>query len=202
MQTDYKVFSEKLFKSLAYHTLKMKLTKETWNEQYDQGKWDYVDNTSESCRASIIGFYCNRFNNSPDILDVGCGKSVVRNYIKFKTYIGLDISETATKHLKNQNIEIINTDAEKFTTEKKFDIIIFGEILYYVNNKILEQYQDYLNEDGYFIISLWDHPKTRELWISINEQYECVDSIELKNHKTNNKWLIGIFKTKEIKDKK
>jgi len=95
--------------------------------------------------------------------------------------------------------------AEEFTTNKRFNVIILSEVLYYTDaHQILEKYEEYLEENGIFIISVWIHPKTKELWEWINTVYINIDSFELQNHQTNNRWYIGTFKpkTKEMKKNK
>ena len=179
----------------------MKLIKEDWEIQYSRGKWDYLNSIKESSRYAIIGFYSNWFHDFPSVLDVGCGFGSVVNYLKYKYYLGIDISEVALqKANKKENCYFLNRDAEKFTTTKKFDIIIFNEILYYLDAiNIIKKYEEYLHFNGFFVISIWDHPKTKLIWELINLRYDCIDSLQLLHNQTNNKWHLGIFKCQNSK---
>lgn len=96
------------------------LTKK-WDKEYSQGKWDYLTSLSESGRNAIIGMYCNYFHSGAEILDVGCGVGSITKYIKFKNYLGIDISKVALKKAKSKkvkNCKFINISAEEFFAKK------------------------------------------------------------------------------------
>ncbi len=175
-------------------------SKEDWEKQYTEGKWNHLDTLEESGRYAIIGLYCNWFHKQPDVLDVGCGTGIITNYIKFKNFLGIDISEDAIqKANKKENCAFLATNAEEFRTDKKFDVIIFNEILYYLDAiKIMKKYEEFLNPEGIFVISIWENPRTKLVWDLIEFEYDCKDYIQVVNKKTDNKWHVGIFKTKQL----
>jgi 2-polyprenyl-3-methyl-5-hydroxy-6-metoxy-1,4-benzoquinol methylase len=174
-----------------------------WNREYLQGKWDHLTSLSECGRNAIIGMYCNYFHRRTEILDVGCGIGNITKYIKFKNYLGIDISKVALKKAKSKkikNCKFINVSAEEFFTKKKFDIIIFNEVLYYLDAlAILNKFESFLKKDGFFVISMWENPKTLKLWKKIEKTYNCIDSTKVIHMKSGNKWNVGIFTIKKSK---
>ncbi len=174
----------------------VKLTKENWDEQFSQGQWDSLASLKEAGHNAIIAMYCHFLCVEAEILDVGCGLANITNFLKFKYYLGIDISEVAiqkAKEKKNGEFQCVNAD--DFNTDKKFDIIIFNEVLYYLDALgTLKKFETYLTEKGFFVISVWKHPQTMRLWDEINKIYFRLDSTEI-SHK-DNQWIIGVYKRK------
>lgn len=169
----------------------MKITKEIWDTQYQQGVWNYLP--SESARNEIIGNLCKKCFSYPTILDVGCGFGNLVEYLTFQTYLGIDISHVPLPSRKREKVEFQSVSAEEFDTEKRFEIIIFNEILYYINAiKILEKYEQFLSDQGVFIISMWEHPKTLILWEKIKRGYGSVEWRSVSDAK--NTWNIGVLR--------
>jgi len=60
------------------------------------------------------------------------------------------------------------TEAEKFHPEVTFDVIVFNEMIYYVNHEeTMIKYAKFLNPGGIFIISVWFSKKIDYLRKSI-----------------------------------
>lgn len=175
-------------------------SKEDWEKQYVGGEWDRLDSLKEASRYAIMGLYCNWFHKQPNVLDVGCGTGVIVNYLKFKNFLGIDISEDAIqKANKKENCAFLATNAEEFRTDKKFDVIIFNEVIYYFDAiKIMKKYEEFLNPDGIFLISIWENPRTKLVWDLIEFEYDCKDYIQLTHKDADNKWHVGIFKAKQL----
>tara|TARA_B100000902_G_C27168708_1_gene842617 strand:- start:1 stop:672 length:672 start_codon:yes stop_codon:yes gene_type:complete len=98
------------------------------------------------------------------ILEVGCGLGYVVDLIaRNNQYIkvsGSDISkraiQVAKKKFPNYNFFVSDITSRKTVTDKKFDIVIFNQILWYIleklDNSILNSHF-ILKNKGYFVIS-------------------------------------------------
>ena len=62
------------------------------------------------------------------------------------------------------------TDCETFTPHKKFDVIVFNEMLYYTDHvETMKHYRKFLEPGGIFVISIWFSKKIDYLRKSIFE---------------------------------
>lgn len=171
-----------------------KLTKEHWDSQYQQGKWDHLLSASEAKRNNVIGEFCRKYHDHPTILDVGCGFGNLVQYLTFQTYLGMDLSAVPLPPDPPPLVQFIAQSAEEFHTDRKFDLIIFNEILYYVEAfEILKKFGQFLSPNGFFIISLWVHPKTILLWEEVQRRYDALEKTEVRDEASGNRWNIGIF---------
>ena len=140
------------------------VTESTWNTQYKQGKWDYLETVSiERARNAVISVFADKYAHNGSLLDVGCGSGVLHMHLapdQQSKYVGIDVSADAITIAKRQypqghymtaTLEAFRTPVEQPT----FDVIVFNEVLYYVQHKIvIEQYMKYLSRHhGIIIIS-------------------------------------------------
>lgn len=134
---------------------------EKWDGEYQAGKWDHLENDkSEAARLNIIGDYCNKIKPAGKILDVGCGMGKLWDYLSLgwqAGYLGIDCSREAIGlGQKKRPAKLEQCLAENFTADTKFDVIVFSELLYYVNlRKGIARYLGFLAPSGLIIISLW-----------------------------------------------
>ena len=74
-------------------------------------------------------------------------------------YVGVDISKEAVRIAKTKRkspLKFVHAQAHMFQPTHKFDMIIFSEMLYYVEHeKILAQYGKYLTPNGVIVISIF-----------------------------------------------
>jgi SAM-dependent methyltransferase len=79
-------------------------------------------------------------NKKSDILEIACGPGIGSDCINesSKSYIGIDIDKELVKIAKENNpkveFKILNIESNNFFQDKKFDIIIIFEAIYYMNN--------------------------------------------------------------------
>jgi 2-polyprenyl-3-methyl-5-hydroxy-6-metoxy-1,4-benzoquinol methylase len=165
-------------------------TEEDWNRQFSKGKWEYIGRVAvERARSSVIvGVFAK---DKQRVLDVGCGEGLLSDYLteeQRKHYTGIDISREAIKIAKKKrpNRNFVVSTAEAYVPPAPFDVVIFNEMLYYVDQEsILKKYssEKYLSKDGVIVISCWFTEKSMYLKKSIFEDakkiLKSIDAIDL-----------------------
>ncbi|MFA7717375.1 MAG: class I SAM-dependent methyltransferase [Candidatus Absconditabacterales bacterium] len=94
------------------------------------------------------------------VLDLGVGDTSDRFLHKFisdnaKEVIGVELDEKRAEKLKNIGYKIHVGNAEEINLNKKFDVVIAGDLIEHVNNVglFLENVKRHLQEGGYFIFN-------------------------------------------------
>jgi 2-polyprenyl-3-methyl-5-hydroxy-6-metoxy-1,4-benzoquinol methylase len=90
------------------------------------------------------------------ILDVGCGTGATWTNEKF-TVTGIEINNDIAQIAEKNISTVIVGDVEKLElSEKKFDCIVFADILEHLYNpwEVLKKYSAYLNNNGYVVASI------------------------------------------------
>jgi 2-polyprenyl-3-methyl-5-hydroxy-6-metoxy-1,4-benzoquinol methylase len=136
-----------------------------WDREWKSGEWNYLEKVAvERSRIAVIGGVLVQMYSSPNasVLDIGCGEGPIADFLTSsqKTkYVGVDISNEAihnAKKLRPPPLKFVHATAHRFLPKNKFDVIIFSDVLYYVEyEKVLNQYIGYLNPDGIIIISIF-----------------------------------------------
>ena len=142
------------------------------------------------------------FDSSFKALDLGCGNGwVVRKFLDIencKGAMGIDGAPAMVKKAKEIDSRgfYINTDIEKWTCEKKFDIVFSMETFYYFDNvdKVLSNiYNNIISSRGILIIGIdhyfentsslnWDKEFNLKLnTLSINDWINKIKNIGFKN---------------------
>ena len=119
----------------------------------------YENKVSKYSNINIEIF--NKIPSNSLVLDVGCGSgSLGKKLISEKhcKVYGIDISHKAIDYAK-RNIDVakqVNIEYEMPIFDKKFDVIIFGDILEHLQwpDLILERYKKFLKREGIIILSL------------------------------------------------
>lgn len=147
--------------------------KQRWNREYRSGRWDLLENdSSEKARSAIIAMYCSHFFPSAKILDIGCGVGILSDFLNAdqkQNYLGIDLSSIAANTARQKrNLRVLTEKAEDFQATESFDVIVFNEVLYYLDSdEILRRYTTYLRPNGIIVVSafrIW-HPFGRwRLW--------------------------------------
>lgn len=181
----------------------LKKFQDQWDKEFSSDKWSYLNfNSTEKARHAIIGMYCRHFFSKGRILDVGCGEGTLIDFLNTsqrKKYLGIDLSKVAINIAKKKRrAKFLCIDASSFSSKEKFDVIIFNEMLYYVNDKvILRKYSRYLRNNGVFIIFLYRTKKFNygiECLKRIRKFYIPIESIEIKGrvNKRHITWQIEV----------
>lgn len=100
-----------------------------------------------------------------EVLDVGCagysadfekpGELHERIASVAWKVIGVDCDEKNIKRLRSRGYNVVLGNAENIHLEKKFDVIVAGEVIEHVNNQglFLENMRRHLRDDGVLVIS-------------------------------------------------
>ncbi len=152
------------------------------NESTYLGQTIAVD-TANAMLANIIPYYVG---DEPAVLDVGCAAgSLVHQLRSCSRYLGVDISQfainagrTETAHLLHATLEV--ADIREFNTDRRWDVITFNEMLYYLNtDDALQQVLRYSRflRTGVICIIMKHDPKSLAIFQMIGSQLDWVDGM-------------------------
>jgi 2-polyprenyl-3-methyl-5-hydroxy-6-metoxy-1,4-benzoquinol methylase len=187
-------------KLLPYRPIKA--SKALWEQRYEEGHWDRIRRIDELAHYSIIVGYVEFLNSGGSILDVGCGEGILYERLcasRYSKYLGIDLSEVAVRKatlVKNndEKTNFLATRIEDFRTDETFDVIIFNECLYYMEEpiKTLQQYESFLSCNGFFIISMCDGIESSKIWNILEKYYHIIDTVIVINSKQF-RWTITVL---------
>lgn len=122
-----------------------------------------------------IELILNEINSDNSVLDIGCvhHNSDTANtnfwlhkylYKQAKNVLGMDILEEECEKLRSIGFNVVSGDAESFSLNQKFDVIIAGELIEHLSNpgNFLDRCFEHLNENGILIIT------TPNAWCILN----------------------------------
>lgn len=100
------------------------------------------------------------FSNESDVLEIGAGKGAFSKIIPYKTYTGLEFSESAIQIAKEKGITLYNKKIQAYASNnninKNFDIIASFQVLEHVELQELRSFIDsslqLLKKGGKFIV--------------------------------------------------
>jgi 2-polyprenyl-3-methyl-5-hydroxy-6-metoxy-1,4-benzoquinol methylase len=156
----------------------------TWDREYKTGAWDFLGTMDNlGGLASILG-YC-QFLNPDSILDIGCGAGLLARKLKvlpYGSYLGVDLSPEAIAQaapVSDHRTRFAVGGAEDFESGRRFDVIIFSQILNYIPDPgiLLARYAKFLTPTGRIIVSLYQAPRTRAAWRLIDRTMATDDAM-------------------------
>lgn len=163
-----------------------------WNKEWKSGAWTYMETVPvERSRIAVIGgvFIPMFANKNASVLDIGCGEGSISDFLtedqKHK-YVGVDLAKEAiiaAKKARGAPLKFVHAAAHQFVPQHKFDAIVFSDVLYYVEHeKVLKQYETYLNPRGIIIISIF-HQSEKLMYEQIFEfarkTFDKVDEMDV-----------------------
>lgn len=164
-----------------------------WDKEWKSGAWRYMETVAvERARISVIGgvFIPMYAGANASVLDIGCGEGSIADFLtdaaKAK-YVGVDLSKEAiiaAKKARGPPLRFVHAAAHKFQPLHKFDVVVFSDVLYYTEHeKVLKQYEQYLNLNGVLIISIF-HQTNKLMYPHIFEyaaqQFQKLDEIDVE----------------------
>jgi 2-polyprenyl-3-methyl-5-hydroxy-6-metoxy-1,4-benzoquinol methylase len=150
-----------------------------WDYQYQQGKWEYLNDPLEEQRFQAVLQALQTYGSAKSILEVGCGEGILQSRMQpgsYHHYLGIDLSEVAIQkaaRLCNDDTRYSCADMETFTTTTSFDVIVFTESLYYAKKpvQLLQQYAQFLAPGGHIILSVYKTADNESLLRKIETAY-------------------------------
>ena len=176
-------------------------------ERTAQSRWDerwadpafYGDyRLDELAHYSVLAGYAKALKPGGSILDVGCGDGIFRTHVHepFSIYVGVDFPEAVGRAAKrlDDRTAFHASDMRAFATAERFDVILFNESLYYVEDAIgeLDRYSRFLAPDGVFLVSTHRKPKSEKIWGDIAGRFRMIDRVTIGN-RVGVEWIIGAF---------
>jgi 2-polyprenyl-3-methyl-5-hydroxy-6-metoxy-1,4-benzoquinol methylase len=188
---------------------------ETWEKEYKQGHWEYLEQVpfERSRSAIIVGTFYQIFAREQSILDVGCGTGTLSDSLfprQKKFYTGIDISAEAIRigRERRPKVHLVHSSAEDFVTTNstsKFGMIVFNEVIYYLDHMtIFNKYSQLLAPNGHIVISCWGSEKNTkmrdELDRDAEQTFNKVDEIVVHGTSRDKRTLnykVAVFRLKE-----
>ena len=178
------------------------LRQQRWDNEYESGKWDYMQSIEELGRYSVIAGYAT-YLKAKSVLDVGCGDgNLIRLLPLMESYVGVDISPIALTKAQEAidtrpNYCLIESDFDTYLPTNKFDLVVFGESLYYSRHPLqtLVSYQNALANGGHCVISMYKNLKAPPIWEMVNDIFDILDETHI--HQRNQGWIIRLLIPKQ-----
>ncbi|MEI9995682.1 MAG: methyltransferase domain-containing protein [Rhizomicrobium sp.] len=180
MQLVKRLVSRALFQVIGFRPAPVAAA--VWDKEYAAGHWDFLGEMgSLGGLVSVLG-YC-QFLGPASILDVGCGAGLLAKKLKvlpYKSYLGIDLSPQAVAQAQDEadaRTAFAVSGAEDFQSDRRFDVIIFSQILNYIPqpDALLSRYAKFLTPQGRIIVSLYDSGRNRAAWSLIERPMQVED---------------------------
>ena len=101
-------------------------------------------------------------------------------------------------HMADKKTKFILTDMLDYSTNKTFDVIIFSESIYYLDDLeklslMINKYLGFLKPEGKIIVSQWNQsPHADKIWGELDQMLILIDKVSLMN-RSNLKTTIKVF---------
>jgi 2-polyprenyl-3-methyl-5-hydroxy-6-metoxy-1,4-benzoquinol methylase len=129
-------------------------------ETGDSTRWAFLAELSELARYAMIVGYVRRLRPGGSVLDVGSSIGVLANELKgdVSRYHGIERDPASVETARQRAISVADfsvADANTFSTSDKYDVIVFNETIYYLNDpvNVLRRYVEFLKPGGIIIVS-------------------------------------------------
>jgi 2-polyprenyl-3-methyl-5-hydroxy-6-metoxy-1,4-benzoquinol methylase len=148
--------------------LRKKKSQELWDSEYEQGRWDYLQQQSRFNNSTFIANYLNSQIGDGDdkILDVGAGNGSLFPMLELQdagNYVPTDISKVALEELVEKH-SISNSwvaDIEKVDlTDTDYEYIVLNEVVYYFKHPINTVNRCISAAKKNCIVSMYHSPRT------------------------------------------
>ncbi len=160
-----------------------------WNREYARGDWETLHSEDEFSRYAIILGHLLRLPGPVALLDVGCGSGrllELASRFALERYLGVDISAEALERARSLGAacaEFALGSAETFSTESRFDAIVFNEVAYYLKSPgdVLARYQQLLRPGGILVVSMFDCLPANLAWRTLARRFDSIESTRVIN---------------------
>ena len=175
-----------------------------WERDYASDRWSYLAGLDELAHYSVIAGYYAFLKPSGRVLDVGCGEGILQTRLAphgYRRYLGIDFAAGAICRVaerRNPATDFQVADAATFTTDEKFDAIIFNESLYYFRDPagIVKRYLTFLASDGIMIASMVIARDRIAIWNAIGTVLEAMDETTAFNRRGLG-WTVKVLASRQ-----
>lgn len=176
------------------------VSRETWEEQYQAGQWEFMRAVDELARYSVIAGYVHHLHPGGSVLDVGSGEGILLDHLKpfgVSRYLGIDLSEEAVKQGASRAggpSSFLAADAEQYRPTGRWDAIVFNECVYYFEDPVgtVLGYRDGLAEGGTFIVSTFRSRRSDVIAERLKEKLSLLEEVAVSNRKGT--WVVRLFR--------
>src|ERR1700735_4514724 len=141
------------------------IKKHFWDKEYSEEKWSFAYNTVGDC----VYAHLERYSENAAILDIGCGSGNTATEMadKYRSYLGVDISEAALAKARRRSQEGGRGEKNSFECgdfltylpNGTYEVILFRESMYHVPlgkvKATLDRYAEFLKDDGVIVVRLF-----------------------------------------------
>jgi 2-polyprenyl-3-methyl-5-hydroxy-6-metoxy-1,4-benzoquinol methylase len=180
---------------------KPEISQEQWEQEYRDGCWSHLQQARELAHYSVITGYYTHYRSGGSLLDVGCGEGVLQRRLYplgYSRYLGIDKSQEAIARAQTRRdarTEFRCADAETYSPQDRFDVIIFNEVLYYLKDPVdvVRRVARALNPDGIAIISMLRWTSSRRIWRSLDRAVQIEDGVTVTHHQVGS-WDVKVIR--------
>jgi 2-polyprenyl-3-methyl-5-hydroxy-6-metoxy-1,4-benzoquinol methylase len=169
-----------------------------WDERWADPAFYGEYRLDELGHYSVLAGYAKALKAGGSVLDVGCGDGILRTHLHepFSKYVGVDFPQAIDRAAArgDARTSFVASDMRAFTTADRFDVIVFNESLYYVEDAIaaLDRYSRFLAPGGVFLVSMHRKPKSERIWDDIAGRFQMIDRVTIGN-RAGVEWIAGAF---------
>ena len=175
--------------------------KPRWDTEYLSDKWTYLRGIQELSRYSVVVGYARFLHPEGSVLDLGCGEGILQERLgstNYRRYLGVDVSQAAielARSRQNENTGFVCADVATFVPDAPFDVIVFNEVLYYLDDPVgvMRHYERHLKPGGIFILSMFVNEQTTQNWSTLAAAYPFLDETRAGNAKSGFSWFCGVW---------
>ncbi len=156
--------------------------------EYADGDWDYFAALDELSRYSQLIGYLRELHTSPDVLDVGCGRALLRRRLpsdSFASYLGIDalpeVVAYAQRYADDRTRFVVG---DVFSLQPaSFDVVMANEVLYLLDDldAALEQVGRLLRPGGVVIACNYVHGGSALVRRALDRHFDVLDAVHVRN---------------------
>jgi SAM-dependent methyltransferase len=180
---------------------KPEISQERWEQEYRDGCWSHLQEARELAHYSVITGYYTHYRPGGSLLDVGCGEGVLQRRLYplgYSRYLGIDKSQEAIARAQTQRdtrTEFRCADVETYSLQDRFDVIVFNELLYYLQDPVdvVRRLTRSLSPGGVAIISMLRWTSSRRIWRSLDRSMPIEDGVTV-THRDVGSWDVKVIR--------